>query len=96
MLQGPLLIGTDQGIPMFGEIARRFDRLSETFDAASESLPLASGTAEVATQSQSGPTTSSGSQALSDLVETQLANLENRAPHLSEGDEEGRADYAQT
>jgi multidrug resistance protein MdtO len=94
MLQGPLLIGADQEVPMSGEIARRFDRLSETFDAVSESSALTPGTAVVATQS--GPTTSSASQALSDLVETYLVNLENRAPQLSEGDEEGRVDYAQT
>jgi multidrug resistance protein MdtO len=92
-LQGPLLIGADQDTTASGGIARRLDRLAESFGAGSEPAETASEREAMA----SGPGVAPGPAypgAISALMETPLAKLEQLAVQLSEREEKGRADYA--
>jgi multidrug resistance protein MdtO len=80
-LQGPLLIGTDQGSVAFAGTVRRLERLAERLGDAAPSGP----------EPMPKPVHPS---AISAAVETSLAELEQVIANLSEHAEQGATDYA--
>jgi multidrug resistance protein MdtO len=92
-LQGPLLIGADQGSLGFTGTARRLERLAQRLGDAAEPGGPDAATQAAPSGPQSMPKPAHPS-AISAAVEASLAELEQVIANLSENAEQGTTDYA--